>query len=72
MLETCFLQWTKYLNMCLLMATVHITDISNKLCRLINIVCVCVCGGGGVLFTNVIKPALLTVFDRHLHIYEKE
>ena len=58
-----------YLITCLLMATIHIADISNKLYSLINIVCVW--GGGGV-FTNVIKPALLTVFDRPLHTYEEE
>ena len=54
--------------MCFQMATIQPADIGNRLYSLINIVFVCVCLG---VFTHVIKPAILAVFDRPLYMYEK-
>ena len=54
--------------MCLLMATIHVIDFSNKLYSLKNVLCVYEI----YLQMQLNLHALLTVFDKLLHIYEDE
>ena len=66
---TLFVAMVKIFHYMFSNGTIHTTDISNRLYCLIHIVFVCVCLG---VFTHAIKPAILAVFDRPLHTYEKE